>query len=140
MISFVVDYLDIARRQLPIDEGRRLQAYKDTEGHLTIGIGHNVEDGISNAVCDAIFEEDLNDADHLARSLVPTFDDLTDARKAVLVNMAFNLGPKLAEFAALLRYIAMQDWAAAADAMLDSRWAMQVGLRADRLADAMRAG
>lgn len=135
----VVDYLDIARKQLPLDEGWRAKPYRDTTGHLTIGIGRNLDGiGLRAGEIQLMFENDLHDADRLARSLVPSFDALSEERKAVLVNMAFNLGGQLGAFANTLHLIAEGRWADAATAMLNSLWAKQVPERAHRLAAAMR--
>jgi lysozyme len=55
--------------------------------------------------------------------------------------MAFNLGlPRLLTFHDMIAALGRQDYGAAADAMLASRWAVQVGDRARRLAQMMRTG
>ena len=58
----------------------------------------------------------------------------------MLINMAFNLGGKLLTFGHTLTAMQHGDYAAAANAMLASKWAAQVGQRAQRLANAMRTG
>jgi lysozyme len=58
----------------------------------------------------------------------------------VLVNMAFNMGGGLLSFVNTLAAIQRGDYNAAANGMLASRWATQVGARATRLADMMRNG
>ena len=79
--------------QLVKHEGLRLVPYTDTVGKLTIGVGHNLDDkGLSPEAIAFILEKDIDDAEYDARSLFPNFDDLSDARKAVLIQMAFNLG------------------------------------------------
>ncbi len=74
--------------------------------------------------------------------LVKNFDVLTDARKAVLVNMAFQLGiDGLAHFPNTLRAIQEGRWADAAEAMLTSKVAtVQAPARWARLALTMRSG
>ena len=60
-------------------------------------------------------ENDIEDAEITAKTLFPTFDGLSDARKAVLVNMAFNLGAhRLAGFARLREAVANGHFEAAA--------------------------
>jgi lysozyme len=50
------------RAQLYVDEGLRLKPYRDTVGHLTIGIGHNLDaKPISNRAADVILEDDIAD-------------------------------------------------------------------------------
>lgn len=134
-----MSYADILREQLIVDEGRRAFPYRDMVGKLTIGVGHNLTDnGISQPVQDLLLSEDIEAAESLARALVPAFDSLSDVRRAVVANMAFNLGSRLAEFVNTLAAINEQRWADAADGMLASAWAREVGVRATRLANMMR--
>lgn len=137
-----MSYLDILHRELPIDEGSRAHPYRDTVGKLTIGVGRNLDDvGLRPNEIYYLLDNDIADAEDTARSIVDTFDQLSDERKAVLVNMAFNLGrDRLMGFAQMLQAVRDERWDDAAAAMLDSKWAIQVGARATRLADAMRRG
>ena len=60
-------------------------------------------------------------------------------RHAVVLDMAFNLGVSgLKQFKRTLALLKHGRWEAAADAMLDSLWAKQVGQRAVRLAQMVR--
>ena len=62
-------------------------------------------------------------------------------RQKVLIDMAVNLGVGgLLQFRRMIAAIELGDYGAAADQMLDSRWAEQVKTRADRLAEMMRTG
>lgn len=133
-------YLDILHAQLRVDEGYRLKPYPDTEGKITIGIGRNLTDvGVSRGEVALMFDNDLATAESTARKLVPNFDALSDARRAVVMNMAFNMGfTSLATFVNTLKAIDERRFDAAADGMLASKWAKQVGPRADRLAETMR--
>ena len=64
-----------------------------------------------------------------------------DARKAVLISMAYQLGPsKLAQFKKTLTAIASQRWQEAHDEMLESKWAKQTDERAERHAKQMLSG
>ena len=47
-------------QQLKLHEGYKNTPYEDTEGHLTIGVGHNLSKPLSNAVVELILEEDIN--------------------------------------------------------------------------------
>lgn len=132
---------DALAMQLRVDEGDKQFPYTDTVGKLSIGVGHNLTDlGLSQRVRDFLLEEDMGAAETLARTLVQNFDALSDARKAAVTNMAFNLGRRLMGFAQTLAAIREERWNDAANAMLDSKWAQQVGERAQRLAKAMREG
>ena len=136
-----MNYIDILEAQLEVDEGRKNFMYRDTKGILTIGIGHNLQKPISDRAIRVIFEDDMHDAENDARKLVHNFDTLSDPRKAVVVNMSFNLGfERLSLFHDTLAAINEGRFEDAAKGMLDSAWANQVGDRAKRLADAMRKG
>ena len=134
-------YLDIVRTQLPIDEGRRTKPYRDTVGKLSIGVGRNLDDvGVRPDEIALMLENDIAEAERAARSLV-NFDALSDVRKAVVINMAFNMGAAvLSRFVNTLKAINEGRYGDAADGMLASKWAQQVGARAQRLAKQMREG
>lgn len=135
-------YLDILEQQLTVDEGKRNKMYFDSKNIPTIGIGHNLRDRpISDRAIRVIFEDDVATAADDARHLFPTFDTLSEARQAVLVNMSFNLGlTRLAAFSKLRAAVSAGDFAGAAAEMLNSSWAAQVGARAQRLSKAMQEG
>ena len=133
-------YLEILQHQLPIDEGMRTKPYRDTVGKLTAGVGRNLDDVPFSADEIALMlENDIRRAEQGARALVPTFDTLTEERKAVMVNMTFNMGRAgLANFVHFLEAVDEGRWDDAATQMLASKWATQVGPRAQRLAAAMK--
>ena len=55
--------------------------------------------------------------------------------------MCFNLGyPRLSKFKKFLAAARNEDWETAADEMMDSKWATQVGDRAVRLREKMLNG
>lgn len=129
------------RYQLRIDEGVRNRPYKDSVGKVTIGCGRNLDDvGVNDDEIALMLENDMDEAERTARRvLVGAFDDLTDGRKAAVVNMAFNMGfDRLSGFKKCIAAIREGRYADAADEMLQSKWAEQVGLRAVRLSAAMR--
>jgi lysozyme len=140
-----VSYLDLARAQLKADEGVIPYAYQDSEGYWTIGCGRLIDKrlggGLSDDEINYLLNNDLFRAEKTARALFAGFDRLSEARKAVLVNMAHNLGQtRLAGFQRLREAVKEQDWEQAAAELLDSKWATQVGQRAVRLANQMRQG
>lgn len=136
-----MDYLSICKAELPVDEGRKAMPYKDTEGILTIGVGRNLEKGLRPDEIDYLFANDLREAHITAVILFPSFDTLSEARKAVLVNMAFNLGQaRLSGFVKMRQAVADGDFGKAAEEMAASKWAVQVGARAVRLVKMMREG
>jgi len=79
--------------QLVRHEGLRLTVYDCPAGYKTIGVGRNIEQkGITEE--EAMFLLN-NDIDYFTEQLMENlsfFDELSENRKSVLVNMAFNLG------------------------------------------------
>lgn len=136
--------LDRARLvgELLRDEGLRLKPYMDSTNHLTIGVGRNLTDrGITNAEAFFLLDNDIDATVLEVQHALPWFVALDEARKRVLLNMAFNLGvPKLLTFHNTLHAIADGDYRKAAAGMRDSLWAKQVGERAERLARRMESG
>lgn len=135
-------YISIAREQLKIDEGTKLKPYKDTVGKLTIGTGRNLDDkGLNHDEVALMLENDIRDAELDARVLFPCFDRLSDERKAVLLNLAFNLGrERLSKFKKFRKALEESDYEEAAKELGNSKWASQVGPRATRLITKMREG
>lgn len=130
--------------QLSIDEGRRKRIYLDTASppKWTGGVGRNLTDrGFSDDEVDLMLSNDIALAVKDARQLVPGFDQLDDVRQEVLTNMSFNLGyTRLAGFKKFIAAVNASEFAEASLEMLDSKWAKQVGDRAQRLSKAMRTG
>ncbi len=133
--------MDIAT-QLRRDEGVKPFPYVDTAGKTTIGVGRNLtDDGMSDAEISFFLANDIEATTIQLQTRLPWFEAVDIVRQAVLVNMAFNMGfAKLEGFTEMLRAAAQGQWMIAADEMLNSNWARQVGGRADRLAQQMRTG
>jgi lysozyme len=123
-------------------EGLRLKAYQDSEGIWTIGYGRNMQEmTIGLATAERWLAEDLRAADLEAQSFPEWMYLDTQARRDVLVEMVFNMGaPRVKGFKRMLEAIRASKWALAAQEMLDSQWAEQVGRRAYRLSDVMKRG
>ena len=135
-----MDWLRL-RNTLKRHEGCRLRPYKDSTGNLTIGYGRNLDSiGITMHEADYLLSGDIDSAVKTARHIVYNFDSLDEVRQEIVVNMAFNIGMKLGGFRKMRLAIAEGDFDKAAEEMLDSRWAKQVGRRATELAEAMRSG
>ena len=131
------------KAQLVRHEGLRLKPYRCTAGKLTIGIGRNLDDrGISQREAYVLLENDIQNCEKQLLDEIPEiYNGLDDVRKSVLLNMCFNLGIKgLLEFKNTLTFIAAGDWERAANGMLASKWAKQVGKRAIELSELMRKG
>ena len=133
--------LDALQKDLIRDEGLRLKPYTDTVGKLTVGIGHNLTDnGLSRAAVDFIYQEDVGATLEWLDVKLPWWRSLDPVRQRVVVNMGFNLGLKLLDFVHTLTCLESGMWDAAAEGMLASLWARQVGERARRLAEMVRTG
>lgn len=122
-------------------EGFSKLPYKCPTGHLTIGYGHNLENGISAAAAEFILQEDLARAERAVKDAFPWWWKLDDARQFVLVDMAFNMGlAGLKGFKKMLAAMEQGDYQTAAKEMLASKWAAQVGRRAVELSKIMEKG
>lgn len=135
--------LERIKEQLIRHEGLRLKPYRCTAGKLSIGIGRNLDDcGISQTEAYVLLENDIQNCEKQLLDEIPEiYNGLDDVRKSVLLNMCFNLGIKgLLEFKNTLTFIAAGDWERAANGMLASKWAKQVGKRAIELSELMRKG
>lgn len=122
-------------------EGFSRLPYKCPTGHLTIGYGHNLENGISKEAAEFILQEDLARAERAVKDAFPWWWKLGDARQFVLVDMAFNMGlAGLKGFKKMLTAIESGDFDKAAEEMLDSKYGRQVVHRARLNAEIMKTG
>ena len=133
------------RDQLIRDEGYRQFAYEDSEGFWTIGIGRCIDrrkgKGVALFEAEAMLDNDIRDFTSDVLVALPWAAGLDEVRRGALVNMAFNVGTQgLLGFKKALDAMQAGDWYTAAAHMMDSRWAKQVGIRAERLAEQMRSG
>lgn len=145
MITNLVD-------QLRRDESEVLHAYPDSLGYLTIGVGRLIDarkgGGISKEESAYLLNSDIRRTTTELAQALPWAAKLDPIRFAVLVNMAFNMGvPGLLKFHNTLSLIQDGKYAEAAVAMMQSKWAFQVGDgpglkydRAERLAQQMKTG
>jgi lysozyme len=129
-------------QELVRDEGVRLKPYRCTAGKLTIGVGRNIEDnGISSEEAAFMLKSDIKNCERDLDTLLPDWRGMSDARQRVMLNMVFNMGrARLSGFKKFLACLKSNDFAGAADQMMDSAWATQVGQRAVRLRDMMLEG
>ena len=127
---------------IEMHEGKKYKPYRDTVGKLTIGIGRNLDDrGLSEDEVQLLFSNDVRIATEELERAFPWTRSLDEVRKAVLIDMSFNMGlPVLSQFKNTLSLIERGEYEKAAVAMLQSKWATQVGNRAKRLSEMMRTG
>ena len=124
------------------DEGFRGKYYKDMRGNLTIGFGFNLEKlemPLDIAMQWLEYLEKIIEA-YLASEL-KFFDDLNDARKSVLINMAYHLGfGGLLGFKKMIEALSVKDYKKACEYMKDSCWYRTFTGRATRLINMMSSG
>jgi lysozyme len=144
--------------ELRRDEGEKLVAYLDSEGYWTIGVGHLIDPkrgadpapfginlvgggSITSAQSRQLLDQDVSTVERELDEQLPWWRDLSEVRQRVLANMAFNMGlPTLKTFRNTLGAMEEGRYSDAAAGMLKSRWAVQVGNRAKRLALMMETG
>jgi lysozyme len=131
--------------QLRRHEGEVLHAYQDHLGYWTIGIGRLIDKrkggGITRDEAEYLLNNDVDTRLSDLQSRLPWFKNLSDPRKAVLLNMSFQLGiPGLMKFTRTLNLVASGNYSEAASAMLESKWATQTPNRAQEMARQMESG
>ena len=143
--------VDKLREQLKIDEGCVYKIYNDHLGYPTFGIGHLViesdpENGqalgtsVSEDRVTSAFDSDIAIVLSDCNKLYPDFESLPEEAQQIIANMMFNLGyPRLSKFRGMKAGVDAKDWNRTADEMVDSRWYAQVGRRAERLVERIRA-
>lgn len=133
--------LEKLRAQLEKHEGIRFFPYKDTVGNLTIGVGHNLTaKGINKRVIDVLFECDVMDAVASLEARLPWTIGLDDIRFRALVDLVFNMGARFYTFTTTIDHLENGRWDQAANALLLSKYAAQVGQRARTIANMIRTG
>ncbi len=123
-------------------EDLRLKPYRDTVGKLTIGVGRNLDDfGLTKEEVLVLLHNDILRVLQEVKKAFPWYLRLNAARQNVVLNMVFNLGLyRFLGFKKTIGAIQSKNWDLAAKEMLDSKWANQVGRRAQELAKIMKTG
>ena len=133
-------------------EGFRANVYKCPAGKRTIGYGRNIDDlPLNDEEANLTFINGNGDLtitkenaqrllkiqiDTLSNNLQKRFDffsKLNDERKAVILDMAYNLGTtKLYNFKKMIAALENEDYKKASEEMVNSKWFNQVGSRGTR--------
>ena len=123
-------------------EGIEYTVYKDTMGIETIGVGRNLVDvGISEEEVDYLLANDIVRTKGLMDSYMPWHRDLDEVRQEALINFVFNVGIGTAmKFKKGMASLEEGDYTLAAEHMLDSAWAEQVGKRAIEITQMIETG
>jgi len=125
-------------------EGIVPHAYTDSRGYLTIGVGRLIDEKLggklSDDEIDYLLSNDLNRCLEEAATY-PWYAGMNEARQAVIISMLFNLGkPNFDKFQNMQAALLVGDYGLASREMLNSRWANQVGKRANELSEMMESG
>jgi len=122
--------------------GERFYPYVDSVGKTTIGWGRNLSDvGISEYEAEALLSVDLAQVETEVRAAFPWLSSTNNVRYYAFVELAFNMGTaKLMGFKKMLAAAKQGEWNHAADELLKSRYAKQVGKRAQVLARQLLTG
>lgn len=138
--SITLPTTSLIESDLTRDEGIRPRPYRDTAGHLTIGVGHNLDAaGLCPAAILAQLKFDIEVAKAELGGVVPDWQTHPEAVQRALINLTYNLGGKvLSSFNGFLGLLAARQYVAAADDLLTTAYASQVGQRAWRIATLIR--
>jgi lysozyme len=143
--SSKVDWIARATDQIKQDEGLVLNAYQDHLGFWTIGYGRLIDKRKGGKISEDealyLLKNDVSERVDVLSKQILFWNKLDDARKAVLLNMSFQLGiAGLLKFKNTLAFIEAGDYENAAANMLKSKWAQQTPNRAKRMAEQLRTG
>lgn len=145
--------------QLMLDEGIRLQAYRDPSGYLTVGVGRNLD---TNPLSDA----EIAIIGHDARTLPITreqalfllhkdemkaISDISDqfswwatldeVRARAIVDLVFNMGiAKFLTFNNFIKLMQESEYEDAGDDLSNTAWYDEVGDRGPRIANMISTG
>ena len=147
--------MDIALELIKEAEGFVAKPYHCPAGKLTQGYGRNLEALPLDDYEKTLLNEDgsvsrdvavdwaMEEIDHCYNVLnsLPFFTKADEVRKAVLIDMCYNLGLSgLLQFKRFIGALERCDYGAAAAEMIDSKWYRQVGNRGIRNVKIMRTG
>ena len=131
------------KKMIQRHEGYVPRVYMDTVEVPTGGYGHAflVGSPISHKIAELLFEEDYSRCIKDYEQLRPLIGDLNPVRRAVIIDMLFNMGiHRVKGFKKMLSALRLKDHKEASKQLLDSKYARQVGYRAIKLADMLRTG
>ena len=134
-----------AVENIKLHEGFSQFAYKCPAGRTTIAYGRNIDKnggvGVSRDEAEYLLANDIFRINLKLIQSFPRFTSLDNVRQAALIDMAYNIGlGGLRGFKKMIKAMVAGDYETAANEMLDSRWANQVGSRATKLSQMIRTG
>jgi lysozyme len=130
---------------IKLGEGFSSTVYNCTSNRATIGYGRCVDGavggGISEEEAEMLLMNDIRYFAEAAERVVGrvAWSWINQRQRDALTEMCFNMGEgNLKKFKNMIAAIEALDMDQAAEEALDSRWAQQVGQRANRLAEKLR--
>ena len=134
MLSDPSPAIDIRlRNMIARNEGLRLRIYEDSLGIPTIGYGINLLEGLSEPECEYLLINRIKVATNECKKRFDWFDSIGEGRQHALIDLTYNMGiVRLLGFRKMLTALSQGEFARASMELLDSRYARQVGIRADR--------
>jgi len=122
-------------------EGVRLHPYVDTTEHQTIGIGHNLSNGITLAIATAMLASDITDARKQVFAEFPWTGKLDMPRMDALTHLCFWVGiGSLMGFNKMLDALQSGDWQTAHDELLNSKLFADISGRTTEIATRLLTG
>ena len=122
-------------------EGFRSKPYLCSQGYATIGYGRNLDTvGITEEEAYTML---VHDCYRAVRELdkYQWFNKLDDVRQDAMINFMFNVGAgTFRQFKKMIAALEVGDYKEAAAQLLDSRYAKQVGRRANEVAHMLEHG
>ncbi len=141
------DILAAANVLIERHEGFRANAYRDSRGNWTIGYGRcdpGVTEGMTctQAEAQAWMDTFIAGIFRVFDAGIPWWRTLDAVRAAVLVDIAYNVGPRgFLGWRHTLGFVQAADWASASAELLATQpWAGEVGARATEDASTMWSG
>ena len=144
-----VQGMDDIKAMVKRHEGIRNQAYKDSVGKWTIGVGHLIGDGsspgefagrtLTDKEVDVLFEEDFAKHVKIAER-TPGWNLANDSGKAAMIDLAFNMGAWWSKWPNTSKALAQGNFDAAADGLIQSKWYIQIGNRAKEVVSLIKSG
>lgn len=141
--------LNFLKKTLYVDEGCKVYPYDDAtgqkviayKGHVSIGVGFNLDNGIPADVLEFWLNKNINDAESACNACFSNFIDLDAIRRCALMNLAYNIGQtSLYKFVKMRAAVESKDFPLAADELQESKWFTETGARAYRVQMMLQLG
>lgn len=118
----------LLRSSIVTHEGLRSRLYRDTKGIQSIGIGRNLQKGLSPAEIDFLYENDVAEAVDWLDGNEPGWRQHSDPAQRFLIEMVFNMGgPTWEQFHNTRRALYERRWGDVKDGIKHSKWRKDVG-------------